>query len=525
MRRIFKALAGVAAAVAMLLTGGMMTATASADESGMFRAVTAAEQTGSVTVHRVKDGQTYRVYQMLTLETNADYSAFKYKAANGWDDFLTSDAADPYVSVDADGYVTWIKDSNKEEDGIQASDSDKRAFAQAALAYAQKHGKDIADSGHYTVGATEGNSENASYQDSSESMGSVRFNNLPLGYYLVESTTGALVGLTTTQPSADTTDKNDGPTIDKQVQEGNQWGDKNDAAIGDTVNFKTIIHVKKGAKNYRLHDTLSKGLTFNNTVTVYVNGTEVEADEDTWQLLKTPDQGDTFTVSFADSFVANLAGTDIVVTYSATVSKDAVISGAGNPNDTYLEYGNNQKTEHDKTTTFVWEFKVFKYTQKGNDRILLAGATFKLSTGSPATDDNTLKFVKGPTGADGVDQYRLAKAGEEAASEFTTPASGKIHLIGLDSGTYYLTEAKAPSGYDKLENPVKIVIDSKGNVYVNDYSAADEDKTVEIENKPGSELPSAGGMGTTILYATGAVIVIAAALGLAITLRKRRNVR
>lgn len=518
MKRIWRAVAGVVAAAATLLTGGMVASAANAAEEPA--------NPGSVTVSNVHDNQRYDVYQMLTLESDTNYTTFKYKAATTeWSSFLKTDAtAQKYITVDSDGYVTW-----KTTDGQTLSDSDVQAFAQVALAYAKEHKNAITAAGHYqrTVdeesnAVTEDKSDNAEYTTATTvSTAHVTFSNLPLGYYLVGSTTGALVSLTTTKPEASTEDKNEVPTIDKQVQENSneQWGDKNDAAIGETVDFKTTIEVKEGAKNYKLHDQMSKGLTFKQIDKVEVEGVKVESSVDTWQLQETPDDDDTFTVKFADAYVAGLAGKKIVVYYSATVNKDAVIAGKGNPNETWLDYGDNGHTEHDKTTTYVWEFSVFKYTG-GEKKTPLAGAKFKLSTDDQGK--NALQFVKLDSDDNGIDQYRLATADDKnTVTEFTTPDTGKFRLFGLDAGTYYLTETEAPSGYNKLTTTIKVEIDHDGNVTVGGQK--DDDKTVEVENKSGSELPTTGGMGTVALYTAGAVIVVIAALGLAVVLRKRQH--
>ena len=520
MKRIWRAVAGVVAAAATLLTGGMVASAANAAEEPA--------NPGSVTVSNVHDNQRYDVYQMLTLESDTNYTTFKYKAATTeWSSFLKTDAtAQKYITVDSDGYVTW-----KTTDGQTLSDSDVQAFAQVALAYAKEHKNAITAAGHYqrTVdeesnAVTEDKSDNAEYTTATTvSTAHVTFSNLPLGYYLVGSTTGALVSLTTTKPEASTEDKNEVPTIDKQVQENSdgQWGDKNDAAIGETVDFKTTIEVKEGAKNYKLHDQMSKGLTFKQIDKVEVEGVKVESSVDTWQLQETPDGDDTFTVKFADAYVAGLAGKKIVVSYSATVNKDAVIAGDGNPNETWLDYGDNGHTEHDKTTTYVWEFSVSKYTG-GEKKTPLAGAKFKLSTSIVDVEGSTLQFVKLDSDDNGIDQYRLATAGDEnTVTEFTTPDTGKFRLFGLDAGTYYLTETEAPGGYNKLTDSIVVEIDHDGNVTVGGQK--DDDKTVEVENKSGSELPTTGGMGTVALYTAGAVIVVIAALGLAVVLRKRQH--
>lgn len=556
MRKPFKALVGVLAAAATLLTGGLMASTASAAEAD-FHTLSLREAgtpAGSVTVKNVKDGQMYKVYQMFTLETNTDYDAFKYKAATGWDDFLNGDTAKQYVTV-KDGYVTWTKSYT----GDKPLDTDVQAFAQAALDYVHEHSTTITAVGHYkrtaneTGEATEDKSDNATYTAASgDESATVKFQSLTLGYYLVESTTGALVSLSTTKPDAEAEDKNDVPTVDKQVQEDSKqneanggWGDLNDAEIGETVNFKTTIQVKAGAVNYVLHDKMDPGLVFNSESGVNVSlikkaeTATSDVDEANYTVLtdssvsETTGEKCTFEVKFDNDYIATLsAGDQLVVTYSATVDANAVIGGNGNLNKTWLGYGDNMTTTQHKTTTYVWEFGVEKYTGASNDKTYLAGATFTLSkddgTGSSASTALSFKELADTDARQNVYQY-VANGGEGTLTTITTDSTGKFILSGLDSGTYWLTETTAPSGYNKLEESIKVDIGSDGTVmYTLGNTATNADKqnpTVSVLNQAGSELPGTGGMGTTVLYAAGAVIVIAAALGLTVVLRKRQSLR
>lgn len=116
------------------------------------------------------------------------------------------------------------------------------------------------------------------------------------------------------------------------------------------------------------------------------------------------------------------------------------------------------------------------------------------------------------------DKYRVAKTGEATTTDkVITPATGKFTIQGLDADIYYLTETKQPDGYNKLSKAVKIVIDEKGNITVDDKTPSTE--LVEVENKSGSILPSTGGMGTTLFYIFGAILVIGS--GVVLITKKR----
>ncbi|MBQ4076849.1 MAG: hypothetical protein IJD65_04130, partial [Mailhella sp.] len=180
------------------------------------------EVKGSITVNGITKDTTYTIYKMLDLESYAISGAYSYKVNSDWEGFFATDEAKYYMSVGADGYATWNESVSHEDDAVVA------AFAKLALAYAKEN--DIAAVASYSA-----NADAASYV----------FDDLDLGYYLVDSTAGALCGLTTTDPNASINAKNHTPTVDKQVQEdlGGKWGDTNTADIGQIVNFMSIVHV------------------------------------------------------------------------------------------------------------------------------------------------------------------------------------------------------------------------------------------------------------------------------------------
>lgn len=443
------------------------------------------DNSGTITIDNAVVGKTYTIYEILKLESynnDATPKAYSYKATDTWVDFINgNDIKDVYVKVDGQGYVTWV-------DGASVAD-----FAAKAKIYAEKldanQGKKTADSSK------------------------VEFTGLNLGYYLVVSDLGALCSLDTTEPNVIIKEKNGEPTIDKKVQEGANWGKTNDANIGDTVNFETTINVIDGQpKNYVLHDKMSDGLTLDATsVKVYRNGTVLTTG---YTLVTDAEDKCTFEIRFTDG---TLKANDVVkVTYSAILNEEAVIAGAGNPNETQLTYGNNGSTAWDKTTTYTWQVNVLKYTMvKGNDgtetKTNLAGAVFTLSKNDKG--ENPIALI-----SEGNNVYRVAKAGEtNTVTEITTDSTGKFTIKGLDSDTYYLIEKTAPAGYNTLKEAVEIVIDKDGKVTYNGTVV----DTVEVLNQTGTELPSTGGMGTTIFYVLGGVLMAGAFVLLVVRKRMR----
>lgn len=447
-------------------------------------------ETGSITINDAVVGQTYTIYQVLDLESyNASANAYSYKATTAWNTFINSGKIKgTYVEVDAQGYVTW------------KSGADAAAFAKAAQKYAKDNS--ITNQGSVTATTT-----------------TVSFTGLDLGYYLVDTTLGTLCSLDTTNPNVVMEEKNEVPTNVKTVEEDStgNYGEKNDADIGQTVNFKSTITAQAGAENYIFHDTMSAGLTYTGVTGVTLNGTSVDASNYTVVSTGLTD-GCTFEVRFTQAFCDTLKANDqIVISYMATLNEKAVVAGEGNPNTSKVSYGDSSNTKYtpdSQTKTYTWDVDVFKYTMKGETETALAGATFTLSKN--ADGSNPIALV-----SEGNNVYRVAKTGEtETITEITTDATGKFTIEGLDADTYYLTETKAPDGYNKLAGPVIIVIGENGVVNATTEAPQGVDE-VKVLNQTGTELPSTGGIGTTVFYVAGGALVLIAAV-LLIT-RKRMN--
>lgn len=418
--------------------------------------------------------ETYSVYKMMDLSVNTDKTAYRYTVTSEWEAFFTGNGAGAaYVDIDGNGYVTW-------KDGMDGADK-MEAFSKAAAAYASGKTKAATD--------ITGNGD------------AITFTGLEDGYYLVTSTLGvrAMALTTPADPNATVIEKNPEDTITKEVQEDSTdaWGNQNDAQVGQTVDFKSTATLLPNTRNVKIHDTMEQGLTYNNDVAI--DGLTVDTD---YIVQTTPDEGDTFTIQFTDTYLASLTGeTKLTVTYSAVLNEKAVVSVEGVPvidpqtNTTTITYGNKQSVESETTTT-THSFSVYKHAT-GKDTNL-AGAVFSLKQ-----DNAVVKLIK-------IDNnnYRVAKEGEEGAVDtFTTVASGDIVIWGVDADKYALREIQAPEGYNLLADEVEVTVDA-GNA-----------TRADVENKSGTELPSTGGIGTKIFYGVGAVLVIGA--GVVLMGRKR----
>ena len=469
---------------------------------------TSSTKKGTITITNAKEGETYKLYKILSLESysytgndkdNGNY-AYTLTGDTKWDNFIETKATDYFEFDKTNTYLTW-KGSTDE--------TRVKEFAQLALKYAR----------------TKSNNVQPLKEVERTKSSTVKFDDLDLGYYLVDSSVGSLCVLNTTNPDLTIAEKNGVPSVEKGVSntQNGTYGTSNNASIGDTVNFKTTITAQPGAQNYVLHDKMTDGLTFNNKVEVKKGESPVATSDYT---LKTSGFTDdcTFEIEFKQNFCDTLIANDIItVTYSATLNENAVIAGEGNKNETWLKYGDSQSTQPVTTNTKTFEMNVFKfYEDKNNSNAEkgLAGAIFKLTKGSQ--DAENIGFVKTSNVTATDDVYRVAKKDETGTvTTITSPKSGKFTIQGLGAGTYYLTETKQPDGYNKLSGPVTVVIDKDGKVKVKNGDAYDEVTQVKVENKSGTVLPSTGGAGTTMIYLIGGALV----LGSGVVLATKRRVK
>ena len=357
------------------------------------------------------------------------------------------------------------------------------------------------------------------------------------GYYLVKDTDGSLSGNNQTNDSytsyilevvgdASANLKSDVPSSEKKVKDINDstdtttgdWKDSADWDIGDEVPFKiegTLPTNYSSYKKYTLkfHDTEQEGLTFNErSVKVYIDDVEVKTGYNIVTGGLT--DGCNFEVVFDDLKTTDAHnGSKVRVEYTSTLNSKANLGKLGNKNTMYMEFSNNPNVEHggetgktpeDTVIVFTYKVSVNKVNENNEN---LGGAKFTLEKYSK-TEDKWVEITKVEGTADYLFEFK-----------------------GIDDGKYRLTEIDAPDGYDKLADPIYFTVTAghlddpnpsleslsgditSGNIGEMTFGSNVENGILSttIQNKPGSSLPSTGGMGTTVLYVAGTLMIIAAA--------------
>ena len=471
----------------------------------------AEETTYSITINNSTAGHTYEAYQIFT----GDLSG-------------TTLSNIVWGSGVSEAGQTALGDAAAKAETLK-TEADAKAFAKAVAPY-------------LTTAAGSANTVTD---------GKYVISGLAAGYYLVKDQDGSLIGdndsyteyIIQVVGNVTATPKSDVTEVQKKVKDINDstdttktdWQDSADYDIGDSIPFQLKATLANNVSSYTtykvvFHDTLSKGLTYNNDAKVYIDGTETNGF--TVTATVNADGTTTLTVS-CDDVKALGAGNSSVITveYTAKLNENAVLGSAGNPNEVYLEYsnnpnksekGNNETGETPKDVVIVFTYKTI-INKVDSENAPLTGAAFKLE-----------KLIKGKDGA--ADTWTTVK--EFTVDETTT----SFTFSGLDDGQYKLTETKTPAGYNTID-PIYFVIEATHdvtadsptlktlNAYLTDANGNKQTEmkdgesvnidlgtvdltagsiTTTVVNKSGSELPSTGGIGTTIFYVLGGVLVLAA---------------
>ena len=560
MRTMTNRIAGIALTVMMAL----------AMLAGALPARAYAAGTGDLTVNGPAGMAGKYVYAVQMFESEGgDGAVSAYKLNSAWEGFFKGLSESTMDNLSADAlsaaaydYVLNLKDASLDGFAKEAVDyvrSDKTGAFDSLIkrsSQATKAGAGASatlsglNHGYYLVYPAQGSTSVARHTDATlvnipaNKEWNIKSEYPTVDKSIVENPAGGLDGLGVAVDG--NWEGNHGMEIDSlaPLAEGKAGANGQSASVGDLLTFKleSAVPDMTGYTGYtfKLHDTLSKGLTLLNSATdprvvVKVNGTSLQGDQ--FKVKGSAEQDGTTKVTIdLSTYLFNnrtsLAGKKIEVYYQARVNDQALIEEA-NTNDAYVEYTTEpDKTEdgvHDQTKTYTFGFVLDKRAGTAEGKPL-AGAEFKVYADADGDGsysegvDTVVKFAAGTGG--NADKWVVSDAGSETV---VTPETGRLSLVGLAAGTYFVEETKAPQGYNKLDAPIKVVIsadiaeDGSLNGHVIDYgdaaNGANDDKgttttcgngdhVITIVNKTGAELPETGGMGTIVFTVVGAAVVV-----------------
>ncbi|MDD6110607.1 MAG: isopeptide-forming domain-containing fimbrial protein, partial [Ruminococcus sp.] len=529
----------------------VMAACAAIPMSSSFSA--SAEDTYSITINNDNAGHTYEAYQI-------------FKGSLGADDVLGNIEWGDNVNSSAEGFLTAIQgiaDKNGETpftnldtaSAIAAKLGENNTDTTLAANFAQTIGNYLTDTPQVMQNVQTPDSDSDGKQE-------YVLNVTSAGYYLVkdkDTTQNNKNDSYTTfimrvLGKSSATPKSAQPTVDKQVldeeadaEAGNTagWGESADHAINESFKFKLTATLSAdenyGAyKTYKVvfHDTMSTGVTFESIDSVKIGNVDIPVSTEnsdgyvcsaTAGLVGNGTDEWTLTIADLKKYQADLTkGATVEVIYNAHLNESAIVSNASgtelgtnaaNNNNVYLQYSNNPNVSGDsdlgqtpKDYVWVFTYKVDnkKVDQDGN---VLAGAGFNLYSG-----DTEIGLIYD----DDLTAYRPIKGDEVAVEMKSAATTGAFNIVGLDAGTYVLKETSTPAGYNTCA-PITVEIgavhkeNADGTTVNLTLTQKNTDNT--IQNQKGSTLPSTGGIGTTMFYVGGGVLVAGA--GVLLITKKR----
>ncbi len=459
--------------------------------------ITAFAAAGTITVEGAKKGQTYEAYRVFDYEPadesnasaggiyklNSDFAGFNsyvftYKDQN--DQEQTANMAD-YFDIGDNGII--------DPKGLISGD-DAAIFGRAAIAYAKAKGI-----GYKAKAEADADSDITLAVDE-------------FGYYVINSSLGSAVAVDTNTPNVSVKEKNDIPNIDKKVKGATNnalvYTDEKGAKhqIGDMVDFEISAELKTGGYDYILHDCADAGITLG-TITDDNISFEPSNPGLTWDINNDYEDPVSKRKGYQIVFKGEPAfDAKVTVRYQGQINKDAVISSGKNINEAFLKYGHEGETVPHETEHITYPIAIRKIAKGGPEDKLLPGAKFELYR---ELDNSQVKLKKVSD-----TEYRVDPDGE--LTDFVTVEAADIVIKGLGAENYVLVETEAPKGYNLLEGEVTVKdkkYEHAQEVVVSDTSTVEKVQVAKVEDGTGLTLPSTGGIGTTIFYIVGGILIVA----------------
>ena len=478
-----------------------------------------------ITINNAAVGETYTAYKLFSLSKSGDGTAYSYYIENTGANAGLIALRDTTIGLDlvesADGSRYNV---NMKNESTFATD-DGEGMTAAALAAALNTNQESLP-GSTLTGTCETGSSTVTIQ-------------VPdIGYYFVDSSLGSLCILKTADANVTVEEKNSLPSITKTVQEDSTGKYGKTATIDgevDTIYYKLIVNTGTGYaglgngvdSNYTITDVLPEGIAYNEN-TVDISGWTLNND----YTVSYDADNHTLTIILKASKLTTLGkNVDIEITYNADANgvEGNLAVGIEHQNNVTLKYKNQTMTDeavvktYDLGTTADGTPTITK-VDGSETPVKLQGVKFVLSKTVPAESEGkpTTKTVYAT-----FDQNNYLTGwvdSQDQAIALVTNSNGNIKADGLDADTYILTETETLPGYNLLDDTITVVIDKDGNEtykLTNSNSKDEAKNTITVVNEAGSQLPTTGGMGTTVLYIAGAALVLGA--GITLVVRRRMN--
>lgn len=468
----------------------------------------------TITVTNPAAGETYNAYKLFDVVSNDQKKAYSYFTTDG-----TLVAALEEIGltfdVSADGSTYYVKSQQVGETTVFVTGTEEEPGTMTAADLASAL-NDLLESDDY-------NGELGTPDEGQPKGKDVVITVNDNGYYFVDSSLGSLCILNTADDSVEVNEKNTVPSIDKKVQEDSNkaWQDTATVDTIDTIYYQLTVNTGTNAANlgtgiddnYTIVDTLPDGVTFN-ADTVAINGW---MQDDYTVTEPTTENGNQLTIVLKMEKLKTLAANkDIVITYNAKATTHLT------PNTNYTNTAElTYKNQHDSDTATIVTYQIkgdeenntFTKVDGTNNNAALANVKFALTN----AEGHYAQFDESGNLTAWEDINTPAEA-----NKLTTDSNGHIYAYGLDAGTYTLIETDPLPGYNALTDTITVHISEDGTVtYKYTASEGDAGNKIVVVNQTGSQLPTTGGMGTTVLYIAGAALVLGA--GITLVVRRRMN--